>query len=173
MKKKNNSNLQELVKKDQILNWTCDECEQPFTEIDYNDKNFTLWFSIDNYEWEDLGDKAKLSLIIHSITHEKTSYFNCPDVMECAGCSKKFKDEEMKRAIDKEIINGKECWYCKDCFGSIYDEFLKERAKRKELTTEQKEVMRTIQKALTEHLNSEYHRGGHDFSKCEGSECEG
>jgi len=51
-------------------------------------------------------------------------------------------------------------YYYSDCFN-------------KELTTEQKEVIQTIQKAITEHLNGEYHRGGHDFSKCEGSECEG
>jgi len=64
-------------------------------------------------------------------------------------------------------------YYCEQCFNAKYGEYLKERAKRKDLTHEQEEVMRTIQKALTEHLNGEYHRGGHDFSKCEGSECEG
>jgi len=170
MEKKNNSNLQEIIEKNQILNWTCDECEQPFTEIDYNDKNFTLWFSIDNYQWEDLGDQAKLSLIIHSITHEKTSYFNCPNVESCEECRKKFSSDKMKVGIGED---DKDKYYCEQCFNAKYGEYLKERAKRKELTIEQKEVMRTIQKALTEHLNGKYHRGGHDFSKCEGSECEG
>jgi len=38
----------------------------------------------------------------------------------------------------------KDKYYCSGCFNAKYGEYLKERAKRKELTTEQKEVMRTI-----------------------------
>jgi len=117
-----------------------------------------------------LNDKAKLSLIIHSITHEKTSYFNCPDVESCENCQKKFSSDKMKVGIGE---NDQDKYYCSNCFNAKYSKYLKERAKRKELTTEQKEVMLTIQKALTEHLNSEYHRGGNDYYKCEGSECKG
>ena len=170
MEKRNNSNLQGLITKEKVLSWTCSECEQPFTEMDYKDKNWTLWFGTDNYEWEDLGDIAKISLIIHSITHEKTSYFNCPEVESCEECWKKFSSDKMKVGIGED---DRDKYYCEQCFNAKYGEYLKERAKRKELTIEQKEVMRTIQKALTEHLNGKYHRGGHDFSKCEGSECKG
>ncbi|CAG8752892.1 39487_t:CDS:2, partial [Gigaspora margarita] len=44
-----------------------------------------------------------------------------------------------------------------------WGEYLAERAKKKELTPEQKEVMQIIQKAVNEHLASNYHRGGYDY----------
>ena len=38
MEKRNNSNLQGLITKEKVLSWTCSECEQPFTEMDYKEK---------------------------------------------------------------------------------------------------------------------------------------
>ncbi|MEG7978969.1 MAG: hypothetical protein NY202_03540 [Mollicutes bacterium UO1] len=42
MEKKNNSNLQELSIGDKIIGRDCSECEQPITQDDYENKNFTL-----------------------------------------------------------------------------------------------------------------------------------
>ncbi|MEG7978968.1 MAG: hypothetical protein NY202_03535 [Mollicutes bacterium UO1] len=106
---------------------------------------------MDNYRWEVMGDKAKLSLIIHAITHEKTSFYDCPYTETCEGCNKKLLTGKMELGIGED---DRRKYYCRPCFNKKYGEYLKERAKKKEITPEQKEVMRVVQKAVNEHLES-------------------
>jgi hypothetical protein len=55
---------------------------------------------MENNNFETFGDRgAKLTIWIEAITHEKTSFYDCPDTETCSGCSKKFLAEKTKNGL--------------------------------------------------------------------------
>lgn len=167
---KNISNLADLNLAKKLKGQKCSKCDQVFNDEELNDQNYTIWFAED-YQWENSTEQEKITLTIDWITHEKTSFYDCPDTELCADCGKRFRSKKMKIGLNQE----KENYYCQPCFNEKYGDYLKARAENKQLTQEQKEIWQIFQKALNEHLNSEWHKtpGNGYYGNCQGSECEG
>lgn len=171
--KKNISNLLDLNLVENIKNQKCVECDQVFNDEEVKDRNFTVWFG-DDYQWKRTEEGEQfLNLPIRYITHEYLTFYDCPDVEICQGCDKKFRLDNVKKGLYEE--NNEETYYCLPCFNKKYGDYLKARAERKKWTEAEKETLRIVQKALNEHLNSEYHKtpGNGHYGACKGSECEG
>lgn len=167
----NNTKLKEL-----IIGLNCGKCQQKFTKEEIERNNYSLWFESEG-EAVMIGNDKKgwqLSIDIREITHEwdekYPSVYDCPDNEKCTECFNTFRANEVKKGIGEDDTDD---YYCDKCFQAKYGEYLKERAKMKKITPEQKEVMRIVQKAISEHLESNWHHGGNDYDKCKGSECEG
>ncbi len=153
-----------------LTNLKCSECQQTFSDDDVKENNFSVIFEADGLtDLKRVDDGYLLTARIDKITHEYTTFADCPEVETCGGCDKKFLEKEVKKGLNDDTD-----FYCSPCFNEKYGDYLKERSKRKKLTSEQKEVMRVIQKAVNEHMTSNYHKGGQGgYSTCEGSDCEG
>ncbi len=174
MENKNISNLQDLNLAEKLKSEKCHECDQVFNDEELKEKNYTVWFDED-FKWLDQFSGKKITLSINYLTHEYTNFYDCPSVETCQGCFKKFRLENVKNGLYEEQERGETTYWCEPCFNKKYGEYLKARAERKKLTQGEKEALRIVQKALNEHLNSEYHKtpGNGHYGVCKGSECEG
>ena len=170
------TNINQTEIKDHIKGKKCDKCKQKFTDEELKDNNYSVWFDNDNDEINltRIESGHRLEINIARITHEwdekYPTVYDCPSVETCHDCGGTHRATETEKGIGEDEKDNN---YCKTCYQRKYGDYLEARGKRKMLSEEQKEVLRIVNKAWSEHLASNFHHGKVDYSNCKGSECEG
>lgn len=99
-----------------IKDYECSQCSQKFTEQDYSDGNFDLWFDTSSdviFKKLELGEWWELGVAVRDLTHkllvsDHLTYYDCPDTETCEICYERFLTEEMEQSENS--------YYCTTCY---------------------------------------------------------